>query len=228
MLERQDLIHGLKIFDLSPEAIEQVVEKLNRFSMLVVKWNKTHNLTTITKPQEFLSKHILDSLSVHQFLLDKNISEKRPLDTGLLETGLLDIGSGAGFPGFPLAIVNPDLDVVSIDASQKRIAFQRQAIRELKLENISAHHGRVEDFQSQKFSAITCRAVASITSIVESSQHLLSKGGTWYLMKGARPDSELEALAQGDLSERFKVTAVVPVKIPRLEADRHIVCVERR
>lgn len=220
MLDNEQLEKGLHQLGIEPSG--QTIDQLIRFSQLVIKWNNTHNLTSITRPQEFLVKHIFDSLSLLPTLQStfQESSSKLPLKK------LLDIGSGAGFPGIVLAIVDPSIQLTSVDASQKRIGFQKQVVRELDLENVLPLHSRIEDFNDQKFNAITGRAFSSIHQIVTSSQDLLSDKGCWLLMKGAVPQEEMDQF-QRDLEFQDFATLVIPLEVPDLDAERHLIKIIR-
>ncbi|MDG1938322.1 MAG: 16S rRNA (guanine(527)-N(7))-methyltransferase RsmG [Pseudomonadales bacterium] len=188
---------------LSLQLDESQIDQLLRFGDLIVKWNKTHNLTAITDPSGVVSKHLLDSLS---------ISSSFP------EGSALDVGSGAGLPGIPLAIVNPQQEFTLIDSSLKRIAFIREAKRELALTNITAIHSRVEDFKGESFAVITSRAFSSLGTMLQQTQHLLADGGCWFAMKGVVPTEEINEIASA-----FKVQKTNKLLVPGLDAERHII-----
>ena len=188
---------------LSLQLDESQIDQLLCFGDLIVKWNKTHNLTAITDPLSVVSKHLLDSLS---------ISSSFP------EGSALDVGSGAGLPGIPLAIVNPQQEFTLIDSSLKRIAFIREAKRELALTNITAIHSRVEDFKGESFAVITSRAFSSLGTMLQQTQHLLADGGCWFAMKGVVPTEEIN-----EIGSAFKVQKTNKLLVPGLDAERHII-----
>lgn len=188
---------------LSLQLDESQIDQLLRFGDLIVKWNKTHNLTAITDPLGVVSKHLLDSLS---------ISSSFP------EGSALDVGSGAGLPGIPLAIVNPQQEFTLIDSSLKRIAFIREAKRELALTNITAIHSRVEDFKGESFAVITSRAFSSLGTMLQQTQHLLADGGCWFAMKGVVPTEEIN-----EIGSAFKIQKTNKLLVPGLDAERHII-----
>ncbi|MDA8693880.1 16S rRNA (guanine(527)-N(7))-methyltransferase RsmG [Pseudomonadales bacterium] len=188
---------------LSLQLDESQIDQLLRFGDLIVKWNKTHNLTAITDPSGVVSKHLLDSLS---------ISSSFP------EGSALDVGSGAGLPGIPLAIVNPQQEFTLIDSSLKRIAFIRESKRELALTNITAIHSRVEDFKGESFAVITSRAFSSLGTMLQQTQHLLADGGCWFAMKGVVPTEEIN-----EIGSAFKVQKTNKLLVPGLDAERHII-----
>jgi 16S rRNA (guanine527-N7)-methyltransferase len=177
-------------------------QKLLAFRDLLLKWNKTYNLTALRDPQQAIAHHLLDSLAI------------------LPHVGpgpLLDVGSGGGLPGIPLAIARPDLTVCMVDAVQKKTTFLQQVVIELGLRNVTVHHARVEEMVGQ-FAQITSRAFAELTLFVDLTRHLLAPGGRWLAMKGVRPDSEIAALPAG-----IVVDAIIPLTVPGLEAERHLI-----
>lgn len=223
MINGDRLQNGIRSLGLNVE--KENIEKLIAFSTLVIKWNKTHNLTSINNSDEFVDKHILDSLTLLPKLLLAIESSK--LSNKKLQSSLelLDVGSGAGFPGIVLAITSNNFLLTSVDASHKRIMFQNHVIRELDLTQTKTAHCRIEDIENQKFNIITCRAFGSISQIVEKSHHLLANDGMWLLMKGAYPSDEIAAFNQQEISQRFKVQSAESTEIPGLDAERHLVTI---
>ena len=189
------------------ELTDQQNHQLLQHLSLLNKWNKTYNLTTISEPSAALVRHTLDSLAIQPWL------------KGLQ---LADLGSGGGFPGLPLAICNADRHFVLIDSRGKKVNFLNAVRRNLQLENLSAVHGRVEDFRpTQQFDTLVSRAFTSLESFIRLSRHLLKSGGQWLAMKGEYPDAELEALhSQQDLT-----VSCVPLSVPELDAERHLVII---
>lgn len=174
---------------------------------LIVKWNRVYNLTAITEPQRMLSHHLLDSLAVLPHI-----------DAGRL----LDVGSGAGLPGIPLALARPALEVTLLEASQKKAAFLQQAAIELKLDNVEAVHARAEDYRPHApFPRIIARACSELKDFVRLTAHLLAEGGRWLAMKGLYPQAEIERL------EGARVIEVVRLTVPGLAAERHLVIMAR-
>ncbi|WIM07058.1 MAG: 16S rRNA (guanine(527)-N(7))-methyltransferase RsmG [Candidatus Nitricoxidivorans perseverans] len=184
-----------------PEGAE---EKLAAYLALLAKWNNIYNLTAIRDPAQMVTHHVLDSLAVLPHLDD-------------IET-LADVGSGAGLPGIPLAIVRPDLKVASIEASQKKSTFQQQAKIELGLDNVSIHCGRSEVLK-RTFDAAISRAFASLTDFARYAGHLSDR---LLAMKGAYPADELAALPAG-----WKLGACHSIEVPGLGAQRHLLILER-
>jgi len=177
-------------------------QKLLAFRDLLLKWNKTYNLTALRDPAQAISHHLLDSLAILPHVGDGN---------------LLDVGSGGGLPGIPLAIARPELAVAMVDTVQKKATFLQQASIELGLKNVTVHHARVEEMQGQ-YAQISSRAFAEIGLFVSLTRHLLAPGGRWLAMKGVRPDAELKALP-ADVA----VEAILPLSVPGLAAERHLI-----
>ena len=181
---------------------EEALHKLLAFRDLLLKWNKTYNLTALRDPAQAISHHLLDSLAI------------------LPHVGsgpLLDVGSGGGLPGIPLAIARPELSVSMVDTVQKKATFLQQAAIELGLKNIQAHHARVEEMQGQ-YAQISSRAFAETGLFIRLTRHLLAPGGRWLAMKGVRPDDELQALP-ADIA----VDAIIALQVPGLDAERHLI-----
>jgi len=177
-------------------------DRLLQYVALLEKWNRTFNLTAIRNPVEMVSHHLLDSLVVVPHL---------PLPAAAAT--LADVGSGAGLPGVPLAIARPQWQVTLNDSNQKKAAFLRQAAIELRLGNVSVHEGRVQDWHpAQRFAAVISRAFAELSEFIAACRHLVAPGGVLAAMKGAAP-------ARGDAGQ------VIPLTVPLLNAQRHLVLV---
>ena len=182
-----------------PDAVQH---KLLAFRDLLLKWNKTYNLTALRDPEQAISHHLLDSLTILPHV-----------GTG----PLLDVGSGGGLPGIPQAIACPGLSVGMVDTVQKKASFLQQASIELGLKNVTVHHARVEEMQGQ-YAQISSRAFADLGLFVSLTRHLLAPGGRWLAMKGVRPDDEIAALPAG-----ITVEAIISLIVPGLEAERHLI-----
>jgi 16S rRNA (guanine527-N7)-methyltransferase len=185
--------------------------KLLDYVALLAKWNAVYNLTAIRDPRQMLIQHILDSLSIVPHLAGRGPSS------------VLDVGSGGGLPGIVLAIVLPDWTVTVNDIVHKKSAFQSQAKLELGLGNLSVVTGRVETLRpgvevSGKFDVIVSRAFAELADFVTLARHLVSEQGTIWAMKGVRPDGEIERLPEGS-----HVKQVIRLKVPALDAERHLI-----
>lgn len=197
-------------------------ESLKRYLESMVFWNRTHNLTAITKPSEMIVKHLLDSLVIKPFLEGK--STKRGKAKALR---VIDIGSGAGLPGIPLAIVLPQVCFTLLDSSQKRTFFLKQMALDLQLDNIEVVHQRVQDFSPADFlqnkekesgyDVAISRAFASAHDFIVWSSHLVKKGGSLFAMKGQLDEDEWQAIESGWEKEVFALS------VPFLDESRHLV-----
>jgi len=172
------------------------------FRDLLLKWNKTYNLTALRDPDQAISHHLLDSLAILPHVG---------------EGALLDVGSGGGLPGIPLAIARPELSVRMVDTVQKKATFLQQAAIQLGLKNVAVDHARVEELSGQ-YAQISSRAFAELTLFIELTRHLLAPDGRWLAMKGVRPDAEIAALP-----EWVKVEVIIPLQVPGLGAERHLI-----
>ena len=181
---------------------ESAQTKLLDFRDLLLKWNKTYNLTALRDPAQAVSHHLLDSLAILPHVG---------------EGALLDVGSGGGLPGIPLAIARPALPVSLVDTVQKKATFLQQAAIQLGLANVQAHHARVEEMSGQ-YAQISSRAFADLRLFVELTRHLLAPGGRWLAMKGVQPQDELAGLPAW-----IAVEAVLPLQVPGLAAERHLI-----
>ncbi len=204
-LQRQ-LAQGARALglELAPDTLRKLIE----FARLLGKWNRTYNLTAIREESRIVSHHLLDSLALALYLKHGRI---------------LDVGSGGGFPGMPLALVRPRLQFTLIDSSQKKTAFLRQAAAELVLENVSVICERVESWRSSEpFDWIVSRAFAELSGLIRAASHLLAPGGVIAAMKGVHPEQEVAKLPAG-----FRVRDIIRLEVPGVEAERHLVIVER-
>lgn len=186
---------------LDSRSTDQLIDYLT----LLEKWNRVYNLTAVRDPAKMLSHHLLDSLAVLPQI------EGAPR--------LLDVGSGAGLPGIPLAIARPGSSVTLLDSSHKKAAFLRQAVAELGLGNVAVVCERVETWRAEpKFDLILSRAFAELGEFAELSVHLLAAGGQLAAMKGLYPFEEIECLPKG-----IAVRGVVKLEVPGLHGERHLV-----
>ncbi|NHC06786.1 16S rRNA (guanine(527)-N(7))-methyltransferase RsmG [Azonexus fungiphilus] len=177
-------------------------QQLLAFRDLLLKWNKTYNLTALRDPTQAISHHLLDSLAILPYVNDG---------------ALLDVGSGGGLPGIPLAIARPRLSVRMVDTVQKKATFLQQAAIQLGLKNVAVDHARVEEMTGQ-YAQISSRAFAELKLFIELTRHLLAPGGRWLAMKGVRPDDEIAALPADIVVDR-----IVPLAVPGLDAERHLI-----
>ena len=182
---------------------------LIKYLELLVKWNKTYNLTSITQPLEMVYLHLIDSLKIYSAIHGNHC---------------LDVGSGAGLPGIPLAIFLPNTHWTLLDKNNKKTRFIQQVIAELQLKNVQVTQNRAEQFHpSQAFDTIVCRALGSIEMFIQSTAHLLSEDGVWLAMKGKFPDEELSYLTDKQLDVSIKA-----LDIKGLIGERHIVLIKRQ
>jgi 16S rRNA (guanine527-N7)-methyltransferase len=210
------LAEGIVALDLIlPDGAE---EKLAAYLALLAKWNRTYNLTAIRDPDEMVTHHLLDSLSVLP-LLEKSVLAGCNAPHGVRQDiSLADVGSGAGLPGLLLAIARPDWRITSIETVEKKAAFQRQAKIELDLANVSIHCDRVEDV-AEEFTDTISRAFASLADFIRLAGHLSS---CLWAMKGVYPADEIAALPAG-----WGVAASHELSVPGLAAQRHLLQLER-
>lgn len=180
---------------------------------LLVRWNGTYNLTAVRDPAEMIAKHLLDSLAMHPFVEPIAVTGGR----------LADLGTGAGLPGIPLAIARTGLRVTLVESAGKKARFLREAVRQLGLQHVQVAESRIEALDEPgAFDAITARALATLPLILELGGHLLKPGGRLLAMKGAYPAEELAALPPG-----WALQACHPLRVPGLDAERHLVIVGR-
>ncbi len=220
MVEPEDttaaVARGLAAMALDPALAAPLI----RYLALLNEWNAIHNLTAIRDPAQQVPKHLLDSLSVLPWIPERG--------------RLLDVGSGAGLPGIPLALARPALEVTLLDSRNKKVRFCQTAIDALGLAGtgsaprVRAVHARCEAFQGPRFDAIISRAFSSLAEFVATTGHLGDGDSRWLAMKGARPEAELAELetVKGKAA-RFRVESIHPLKVPGLEAERCLVVLRR-
>jgi 16S rRNA (guanine527-N7)-methyltransferase len=200
MQKCQEILNeGLDALDLLVTQAQQ--KKLIAFIALIEKWNKAYNLTAIRNPEEMVRLHLLDSLAIANYIQGPNV---------------LDIGTGAGLPGIPLALIYPHYSFVLLDSNIKKTRFVQQAVIELGLKNVTVWHGRIEHYQPTiYFNSIVSRAFSSVQSFVSVASERLSSEGVLLAMKGQRPDKELQQI-DNDFS-------VIPIMVPGVDAERCLV-----
>ena len=203
MIERDDIVRGAAALGVDLPA--GAADRLAAYVRLLLKWNRSYNLTAIREPHRIVSYHVLDSLSVLPHL-------------GVVGR-LADIGSGAGLPGIPLAIACPLLDVVSIEAAGKKASFQQQARIELALDNFVPVHGRIEQWRDDRgCDAVISRAFSDLAHFARLAAPMLAPGGRLLAMKGRFPRQELASLPPG-----IAVSTVIELHVPGLNAERHLI-----
>lgn len=202
--ELNDLLsRGLRQLELAQPIDDKQKSTLIEYVELLNKWNKTYNLTAVRKPTQMITRHLLDSLSICPYLRGKNV---------------LDVGTGAGLPGIPLAIVFPDRQFTLLDSNNKKTRFVTQAVSELELSNVDVVQSRVENFQSSDtFDTVITRAYSAIGNMLEQTSHLLAVNGVFLAMKGINPIAEIDSLPSN-----YVVNESYAIKVPGLEEERHL------
>ncbi|GLR64843.1 16S rRNA (guanine(527)-N(7))-methyltransferase RsmG [Marinospirillum insulare] len=197
----QLLRSGLK--EMQIDASELQLSQLLSYLQLLIKWNKAYNLTAVRDPIEMIYRHLLDSLSILPYV----------------QAGeLTDVGSGAGLPGIPLAIMKPDLQVLSLDSNGKKTRFQFQVKATLNLTNFDVQQVRAEALQlSTRSKQLVSRAFASLKDFVNLTKPLAAKDARWLAMKGLYPEDELAELPEGYICEQEHL-----LQVPREEGQRHL------
>ena len=191
--------HALDVA-LSQEAAGKLLRLLDELS----RWNKAHNLTAITQREEMITHHLLDSLSIHSALHGETVA---------------DVGTGAGFPGLPLAVVNPQRRFTLIDSNNKKVRFVAHAARTLGLSNVAAVHARAEaPWPGKSFDSVVARAFAALPELLAKVRPLCGPDTHVLAMKGRRPDDELAAVPAA-----WRVIEVRPLTVPHLNEARHVV-----
>ena len=194
--------------DVSPKTRD----RLMAYVALLHKWNRAYNLTAIHDEMGMVTQHLLDSLSLLPVVEKSALALRR----------WADVGSGAGLPGIPLAIVRPDFDMTLIEAVDKKSAFQRQAKIELGLANLTVLGGRVEAVTGREFDVVVSRAFADLADFVRLAGDLPAPSGRLYAMKGVLPESEIQQLPTG-----WTMSDCIKLNVPGLEAQRHLLVLER-
>ena len=186
----------------SPEAIESLLDYVE----LLARWNGAYNLTSVRVPQQMVTHHLLDSLAVAAYIRGDRLA---------------DVGTGAGLPGIPLAVLAPERQVTLIDSNGKKTRFLREAVRTLGLTNVRIEAARVEDVRAE-FDTVTARAFASLADMLAAAGHLLAPDGILVALKGQLQRDEILGLPAG-----FVVTDVHALRVPGLAAARHAVIIKR-
>lgn len=188
--------------------LEQALAGDNRlmdFITELMNWNRVYNLTSVRKPTEIVTRHILDSLSIIPHLKGRRV---------------LDIGTGAGLPGIPLAVASPQRDYVLLDSSSKKLRFVQQSVALLELDNVALEHTRVENYRpDERFDTVICRAFSDLQDLYRHAERLCAADGRILAMKGVYPMAEIEGL-----EDKTVIDNVVTLHVPGLDAERHLVC----
>jgi len=187
---------------------DNALPRLVEYVQLLEKWNTVYNLTSVRDKAQMVYRHILDSLVVSPFLQGQRC---------------LDVGSGAGLPGIPLAIVNPEREFTLLDSNQKKTRFIQQAVGELGLTNVTVVTERIEDFHSEvTYDTVTARAYSAIENLINGIEHLIHAESVILAMKGTYPIAELENIPSG-----YHVESIENLQVPGLDAERHLVIIKR-
>ncbi|ALP54260.1 hypothetical protein Tel_14530 [Candidatus Tenderia electrophaga] len=202
--ERQRLCDGATQLGIELSPGQQ--DALLHYLALLVKWNRVYALISRRDGDDWLTRHLLDSLAVLPYINGSRV---------------IDIGSGAGLPGIPLAIMRPDVEFTLLDSNRKKARFMTQAVIELGLNNVTVVDQRVEEFRPETgFDCITSRAFASLADMLVGAGHLAAQGGRFLAMKGTFPEAELAHLAPG-----FHAEAVHLLAVPFQSGERHLAVV---
>lgn len=194
---------GVELTETQPQSLLDYLTSL-------LKWNKAFNLTAITSEQEALDLHLIDSVAISPYI------EKYD--------SLLDVGTGGGLPGIPLAILNPDKQFSLLDTNSKKTRFLKQTVYELGLKNVEVIHSRVQDFSHNSgYACILSRAFASIRDMVDWTSHLLAEDGHWCAMKGVYPEEEL-----AQLPESVVLVDTQEIELPNRAEQRHLLYLANR
>lgn len=203
-----ELLRGAR--ELGIELSERQQQQLLAYLALLIKWNKAYNLTAVRDPDEMVSRHLLDSLSVVPFVAEGG-------------TRWLDVGSGGGMPGVPLAIMFPERAFTLLDSNGKKTRFLTQVKLELSLANLEVIHSRVEQYRPDApFDGISSRAFSALQDFAAWTRHLGGVETRWLAMKGVQPDDELQALPAD-----FRLEACHVLKVPGCQGQRHLLILRR-
>lgn len=194
----EKLIAGMKEIDIKID--KKLIDKLLIYMNILKKWNKKINLTAVTNDFDIVKHHFFDSLAVTKFIEQKKI---------------LDVGSGAGFPGIILALCDATRQVTLVDKVGKKVAFTKQICLELNLKNVSVIHSRVEEISTNKYDAIIARAFGDMSLLMSLTQNLISDKGVWYGMKSKK-------LMDEDIINK-NIYKIFDIKVPFLDAERYLI-----
>jgi len=203
---RAMLVKGLK--DLALEPSPRLLDCLLIYLAQLEKWNKAYNLTAVRKPAAMVTRHLLDSYSVASYIGGSRV---------------IDVGTGAGLPGIPLALLNPHQAYTLLDTNGKKVRFLEHVTGQLGLNNVSPVQARVEAYHAAgEFDTVVCRAFTSLADFIVGSGHLAGRDGQLVAMKGKLPEDELAELPEG-----WAVASVNSLHVPGLEAQRHAIVLRR-
>lgn len=206
-MPKQVLVDGINALDMSIS--EEQTETLWEYIELLAKWNKAYNLTAVRDKKQMVIRHLLDSLVVAPFITGQRI---------------IDVGSGAGIPGIPLAILYPEKQIVMLDSNGKKVRFIDHAILTLSLSNAKGVKERVENFTTEdRFDHVVSRAFASLHDMVVGCEQMLNPDGTFLAMKGMLSEGEVK-----DMPERFEHIGTEKMTVPFLDEERHLLHIKKK
>lgn len=200
------------------ELDEKQIEQFYDYMQLLLKWNEKINLTAITQPQEIIIKHFVDSLTISKYIKEN--------------TKIIDVGTGAGFPGIPLKIYRNDIEVILLDSLNKRINFLNDVINKMGLDKISAIHGRAEEFghnkeYREKFDIATSRAVANMATLSEYLIPFVKVNGMVVAMKGSDVKQEIDESKRAINVLGGKIFGVEEFNLPDTDIRRNVILIEK-
>jgi len=204
--------------DINIEISENQAETFFNYMNLLIEWNNNINLTSITEPNDVVLKHFIDSITIYKYVKDSKV---------------IDVGTGAGFPGIPLKILDEDMNITLLDSLNKRINFLNEVIRKLELENINTVHGRVEEVARNKeyregFDVAVSRAVAPLNVLLEYMIPMVKVGGKCICMKGSNINEEIENSKNALKRLNCEIEEVESFKLPGSDIKRNIVIVRKK
>ncbi len=219
-MEKQEFEQKIKTYADEIEIVlnEQQIHQFYQYMELLLEWNEKINLTAITNPEEIIVKHFIDSLTIAKYVKEN--------------ARLIDVGTGAGFPGIPLKIIREDIEITLLDSLNKRVNFLNEVIHELKLSKIQAVHSRVEDFAKDKknresFDYATSRAVANLSTLSEYLIPLVKIGGNAISMKGSEVDEEMKQSQKAISLLGGKIETIETFQLPQSDINRNIIIIHK-
>lgn len=192
------------------------IEEFYNYMNLLVEWNEKMNLTAITEPNEVILKHFIDSLTINKYIKEND--------------NIIDVGTGAGFPGIPVAILNDNVNITLLDSLNKRINFLNEVVNELELKNITTIHSRAEDFGSkerEKYDIATSRAVAALNVLLEYLLPLVKVGGKCICMKGSNANEEIEDAKNAIKILGGEIEKIEEIELPESDIKRTIIVIKK-